>query len=162
MWSVIGSSPSPCPRAGYLISKPCWDLLPLFSLQEGPGLRGGPTPVLLDRKFVSETALPGNFGFSSEQQRPGYQLSFTACLAAGARHLKVWLQGTLIGIPWCGSSAVPQPAREREASGTACSHQNNSPSPTRLGASVGLWGSWEAMSWLYCLGSRIYKTLSWV
>lgn len=35
-------------------------------------------------KFVSETALLGNFGTLSEQWCPGCQLSFTASLSAGA------------------------------------------------------------------------------
>lgn len=158
---MIGSSPSPCPRVRYLILKPCWDLLPLFSLGEGPGLRGGSMSAGLDRKFVSETALSGNFGTPSELWCPACQLFFTACLSAGARHLKVWLQGTQIGISWCGNFALPQPAQEREASGGACSHQNNSPSPYGLGATLGLWDSREAISWLHCLGNRMCKTLSW-
>lgn len=100
-------------------------------------------------KFISETALPGNFEWC-----PSCQLSFPAWSEA----LKA--PSTQISVPRCGSFAVPQLAGPRGTPGRACSHQRNSPNPFGLGAPWGLWCPWEVKSQLHLLGNRMCQTLS--
>lgn len=153
--SVVSSSSYPW--AELLILKLCWDCL-CFSFRRVLGWREAPSLVQTNWKFGAEITSPGSFESPTEQWCPGCQLHFPACLL---EHLKVWLQGTQTSIPQRGSFAVPHLTQQRGASGSACSHQNNFPTPYRIGVSWGLWGSREALSWFHCLGSVMCKALIW-